>query len=419
MSSQAPHDTQTPDDPGSGQSGTHDARPEEALTGTVPSHNTKRRNQRRLELAEQELRLMSALVVLIGIGLFLALPFVLSIGSVVFLPLATAVLLTILLSPLADRFARIGLPNVIASLMALLVFLGVVLLALALILQPALDLFDQLPAIIDQVSLRYSSLRDQFAWLATMNRELAELMGDTGAREVVLATPSLLEEIAFATPSVVLEVLITFLMAFFMIEARVRLRRHLLFDRSNFGSSVKAARAMREVQDRVAAYITTVGLINAGVGLIVASGAWALGVEAPIMWGGLAAILNFIPYVGPLAMTALLALFGIGTAETVLLGLVPAAFYVGLHTVEANVITPSILGARFTMNPVMILIALSYFTWIWGVPGALLSVPILLSLTALFDHVGRPNLIGFIFGEKLFRGAEDEFRQHSQPVDPA
>lgn len=368
------------------------------------SDSARQRNQRRLILAEQELRLMSALVLLIGLGLFLALPFVLSIGSVVFLPLVTAILLTILLSPLADRLAQLGLPNVLASLGALTVFLGILLLALALILQPALDLFDEIPAIAATVGQRFADLREEFAWLAMANEEMAKLMGDSGTVEVVLATPSLLEEIAYSTPSVVVEVLIMFLMAFFMIEARVRMRRHLLFDRASFGSSVKAARAMREVQDKVAAYIITVGFINAGVGVVVALGAWALGVDAPIMWGGLAAILNFIPYVGPLAMTALLALFGLGTAETVWLGLIPAIAYIALHTVEANVITPSILGARFTMSPVMILIALSYFTWIWGVPGALLSVPILLTLTALFDHIGRPNLVGFIFGEPLFKG---------------
>lgn len=351
---------------------------------------------------EQGLRLMSALVLLLGVGLFLALPFVLSIGSVVFLPLVTAILLSILLSPLADRFAQVGLPNVLASLGALTVFLCIVLAALALVLQPAIALFDRMPAIAAQVGQRFAELRNEFEWLAIANRELAELMGQSGAREVVLATPSLLEEIAFATPSVLVEVLITFLMAFFMIESRVRMRRHLLFDRASFGSSVKAARVMREVQDRVAAYILTVGAINVCMGIIVALGAWALGVEAPIMWGGLAAILNFVPYVGPLAMTGLLATFGIGTSETLLLGLVPAAAYIALNTVEANVVTPSILGARFTMNPVMILLAFSYFTWIWGIPGALLSVPILLTLTALFDHIGRPNLVGFVFGEPLF-----------------
>jgi len=350
--------------------------------------------------AAQQLRLISALVLMLGLGVFLALPFVLSIGSVVFLPLVSALVLTVILSPAADRMTALGVPNVLASLLALLFFLAVVVLALALILQPAVALFDRLPQMIDQVGVRFGELRDNFGWMTQLNDKLADLMGERSG-QVVLASPSLLEEVAFATPSVLLEVLLALLLTFFMIESRIRLRRHLMFDRASFGSSIKAARVMREVQDRVAAYIATVGLINAGVGVVTALGAWLLGVEAPVMWGGLAAILNFLPYIGPLAMVVLLGLFGIGTTETIVLGLVPAGAYLALHAVEANVVTPSILGARFTMSPVMILIALSYFSWIWGFVGGLLSVPILLMLTALFDHVGRPNLIGFVFGEPL------------------
>jgi predicted PurR-regulated permease PerM len=355
-----------------------------------------------MSFAAQELRLISALVVLIGLGLFLALPFVLSIGSVVFLPLTAALVLTIILSPVADRMAKWGLPNVLASFAALIGFFAVLILALSLILQPAIALWDTLPDLYDKVAGRFTEIRDQFEWIAQINAELAEFMQASGSQEVVLASPSLLEELAFATPSVVIEVILTFLMAFFMIEARVRLRKKLLVDRSSFGGSIKAAKVVREVQDRVGSYILTVGLINTGVGMIVTAGAWALGVDAPIMWGGLAAILNFIPYIGPTLMIGLLALFGIGTTDTVLLGLIPAAAYLGLHTVEANLVTPAILGRRFTMNPVMILIALSYFSWVWGAIGALLSVPLLLTLSALFDHIGRPNVVGFLFGEELF-----------------
>lgn len=352
--------------------------------------------------AEQELRLISALVVLIGIGLFLALPFVLSIGAVVFLPLVSALVLTVILSPLADRLNGWGLPNALASLASLLVFFAIVLLALALILQPAIALFDDIPAMAQRVVNRFGELQRQFAWIGRINDQLADLMRNETEREVVLKTPSLLEEVAIATPSFVLEAVLTLLMTYFMVEARVRLRQRLLFGRASFGTSIKAARVMREVQDRVASYILTVGWINAIVGVIVALGAWAMGVDAPIMWGGLAALLNFLPYIGPIVMITLLGLFGIGTADTVVLGVLPALAYLGLHTIEANIVTPYILGARFTMNPVLILIALSYFSWIWGILGALLSVPILLMLTALFDHVGRPNLVGFIFGEPLF-----------------
>jgi predicted PurR-regulated permease PerM len=357
---------------------------------------------RGLTFAAQELRLISSLVLLMALGLFLALPFVLSIGAVVFLPLVTAIVLTIILSPLADRLSQAGLPNILSSLLALIVFLAVLVLALTAVFRPAVGLFDEVPAMLRRIGDHFSRLQADFAWVSELNRQLVELTGREEEREVVLATPTMLEQVAFATPTVLIEVLLTFLMAFFMIEGRVRMRRRLLLDRQHFGASVKAARVIREVQDRVAAYILTVGLINFGVGVIVALGAWALGLDAPVMWGGLAMLLNFLPYIGPLMMVVILALFGLGSAESPLVGIIPAVAYLGLHTVESNVITPSILGARFTMNPVMILIALSYFTWIWGVTGALLSVPILLTVTALIDHLGRPNLIGFIFGESLF-----------------
>ncbi|QKG70434.1 AI-2E family transporter [Erythrobacter mangrovi] len=357
---------------------------------------------RRLAFAEQELRLISSLVLLIGLGLFFALPFVLSIGSVVFLPVVTALVLTVILSPLADKLNGWGLPNALASLVSLVVFFAILLLSGALILQPAVALYDDLPAMVQQVMARFGEVQQRFAWVAQINDQLAMLMNREGEREVVLATPSLLEELAFATPSFVIETVLTLLMTYFMVEARVRLRQRLLFGRTSFGTSIKAARVLREVQDRVASYILTVGWINAMVGVVVALGAWAMGLGAPIMWGGLAALLNFLPYVGPIVMLALLSLFGIGTADTIFLGILPALAYLALHTIEANFVTPSILGARFTMNPVLILIALSYFSWIWGVFGALLSVPILLMLTALFDHIGRPNLVGFIFGEPLF-----------------
>ena len=231
---------------------------------------------------------------------------------------------------------------------------------------------------------------------------LAELLG-SGGNEVTLAGPSVFQQVAISAPLLLLEVMLTFLMAFFLVEARSRLRRNILFGRTTFGTSVKAARVLREVQDRVAAYILTVAWINLGVGIVVALGAWAMDLPAPIMWGGLATLLNFVPYIGPLAMTALLTLFGLGTADTVFLGLIPPISYVALHVIEANAVTPAILGRRFTMNPVMILLAFSYFSWIWGAVGALLSVPILLMVTAFFDHVGRPNLVGFIFGEPLFQ----------------
>jgi predicted PurR-regulated permease PerM len=384
--------------------------PEQAGPAAPPPAGPRRRT---LSLAAEELRLVSALVVLMSIGLFLALPFVLSIGSVVFLPLVTAIILTIVLSPLADKLAQLGLPNFLASFLALALLLVVIALELSAVLRPALTLFQDMPAMLDRIGRHFSDMQGALAWFSQLNDKVADIAGASKQPKVVLAGPTMLEQLAFATPTVLLEVLLTFLMAFFMIEARVRMRRRLLLERQHFGATLKAARVMRDVQDRVGSYILTVGLINLAVGLVVTLGAWLLGMAYPVMWGGLAALLNFLPYVGPLAMIALLTLFGLGTAETPLVGLIPAATYLGLHTVESNIVTPAILGARFTMNPVLILFALSYFSWIWGMTGALLSVPLLLTITALIEHLGRPNIIGFVFGEPLFSTSVFDFGDES------
>lgn len=355
--------------------------------------------------ADRRARLQSAIVLLLGLGLFLALPFVLSIGSVVFLPPVTAMIFTIVLSPLADRLTRLGLPNMLASFIAICALIAVVLMALLLILQPAFVMVDQVPSLARQVAKRFAELRGNLSWIADVNRQLARITGHSATREVVVASPSVIEQVAFATPSVILEILLTLLMTFFMIESRIRMKRRILLDRHTFNASVRLARVLRDVQERVANYILTVAQVNFGVGVLVALGAWGFGMSAPVMWGGLAFVLNFLPYLGPLVMMGLLALVGLGTTTSVAIGLLPVLAYLGLHAVESNVVTPSILGARFTVNPVAILLSISYFSWIWGVLGALLSVPILLTIAALLDHIGRPNLVGFLFGEALFEPA--------------
>lgn len=282
---------------------------EPAIADTPPDHGA------------QQVRMLSAIVLLLSIGVLLALPFVLSIGAVVFLPLVGALILSIILSPLADQLSKLGLPNMLASFLALALALTIIGVLLSTIMQPLIDTFSQLPSMAQRVAQRISQLRGNLGWLADLNKQLDRLAGHNSAREVVLASPNVVEQFVFATPAVVIEILVTVLMSFFMIESRVRMRERLLHDRTHSHAGLKAARVLREVQDLVASYMATVGLINLGVGALVTVGASLLGLEAPLMWGGLAAMLNFLPYVGPLAMVVVLALFGLGTGDNMFEGL--------------------------------------------------------------------------------------------------
>lgn len=144
-----------------------------------------------------------------------------------------------------------------------------------------------------------------------------------------------------------------------------------------------------EIQHNISNYLFAVSLINIGLGMVVSGGLYFLGVPNAAMWGMLVAVLNFVPYFGPVAGVILLATVGLITFDTLWKGLLPPAWYLLLHLLEANFVTPMLLGRRFTLNPVVIFVFLIFWTWLWGVPGALLSVPILVSIKVVCDRVPK------------------------------
>ena len=149
----------------------------------------------------------------------------------------------------------------------------------------------------------------------------------------------------------------------------------------------RAVEISHEIQQNISNYLFSVSLINLGLGLVVSGGLYFMGVPNAAMWGMFVAVLNFVPYFGPVTGVIVLGTVGLLTFDTLGQGLLPPAWYLLLHLLEANLITPVLLGRRFTLNPVVIFVSLIFWTWLWGVPGALLSVPILVSIKVVCDRV--------------------------------
>ncbi len=160
----------------------------------------------------------------------------------------------------------------------------------------------------------------------------------------------------------------------------------------------RAVEISHEIQENISKYLFSVSLINIVLGALVSAGLYVLGVPNALMWGMLVAVLNFVPYFGPVAGVLLLATVGFLTFDTLGTGLLPAAWYLLLHLLEANLLTPVVLGHRFTLNPVVIFVSLIFWTWLWGVPGALLSVPILVSIKVVCDRVAALSAVSELLG---------------------
>jgi predicted PurR-regulated permease PerM len=149
----------------------------------------------------------------------------------------------------------------------------------------------------------------------------------------------------------------------------------------------RAVEISHEIQQNISNYLFSVSLINIGLGIVVSGGLYFMGVPNAAMWGMFVAVLNFVPYFGPVAGVIVLAAVGLLTFDMPWNGLLPPAWYLMLHLLEANFITPVLLGRRFTLNPVIIFVSLIFWMWLWGVPGALLSVPILVTIKVICDRV--------------------------------
>jgi predicted PurR-regulated permease PerM len=168
------------------------------------------------------------------------------------------------------------------------------------------------------------------------------------------------------------------------------------------------ARVIQDVVDDVSAYLGTITLINVILGIVTGTALWAIGMPYPAMWGGIVALLNYIPYFGPVIGAFLLALGGLMTFNDIWTALLPPVVMYGLHLVEANAITPFIVGHRLTISPLLILISLSFWGWVWGTLGALLAVPLLIILQTVLGAAGKPDIAGFLFehGTLVHQGRE-------------
>lgn len=347
-------------------------------------------------------RLTSGLLLVAGIALFFALPFVLRAGAGFILPLVAAMVLHLALARVADWLGSKGIPNSLASLLALAMMVALILLAVALVVQPAFGLIDRLPEMATRLSLRVQFISGLFGRIMRAADDFSLLINKGGAKAVMVSSGGSFKDMLLQTPGMVLEMVLTLLLTYFMLEARLRVRRQILVEREDFAGSLRAAAVLREMQSQIGTYFITNVCVAAAVGIIVGLGAWGFGWDMPLMWGGLAAIFNLLPYIGPLTMLGLIALFGLGSDAPLGWAIAPMICYGVLHATEANVVTPIIMGKRLAVSPVAILASLIFFSWVWGVTGALLAGPLLLILSVMLDYVGRPNLIGFMLGEPLF-----------------
>jgi predicted PurR-regulated permease PerM len=322
--------------------------------------------------------------------LVLASCFALDAARDYFLPIFLALIVYFILSPLVRALhRRLRLPPALGAAVVLLLLIGATVFAFSRLAEPASEWMAKAPRSLRSVERKLGQLRkpvEQVSQAAEQVENLTRMDRDDSVQEVEIKAQSLSGTLMIGTQKLVVGAAVVVILLYFFLVSGDRFLLELVRV-SPLGRRQQAELVLSETERQVSAYLATVTLINLALGAAVAVALYFLGVPNPVLWGVLAAVLNFVPYFGALVGVVILGLISALTFDSLGAAVVPPAVYFGLTSLEGSFITPAVLGRRFALNPVVIILWLLLWGWMWGIAGALLAMPLLTVLRILSDHV--------------------------------
>ena len=339
----------------------------------------------------------------LSILMILALGATFYVARAVLMPIVLALLLSFLLSPVVQWLARLRLPEPVGAAAVLLGIVGLLTLGLYGLWEPATRWGQQLPQYMSQMEFKIRSIKQAVEELSEATEQVEKMtqMEDGAAQstlKVEAGRPSLTGTVLNQTLNLLATVGAVTILLYFLLASGDLFLLKLVRVLPRFEDKKIAVTIVHEVQHDISHYLLTITLINIGLGVATSITMFWLGMPNPLLWGVMAASFNFIPYLGAVASAVILTLVALFTLEELVrILLVPGVFLV-LTALEGGFVTPAIVGRRLTLNPVAIFIWLTFWGWLWGVPGMLLAVPMLAILKIICDHIQPLNPIGEFLG---------------------
>lgn len=312
-----------------------------------------------------------------------------AIAEAVIVPVLIAMLFGLMLAPPVRLLERSRVPRALSSLLLVLLTIAIIGGAISALASPARAWVGRMPDALGRIESVMKDLRRPFQMATEASRELGKItqMGDTAPVRVVDSGPSPFAAALSAAPAVIGGIVITIVLTFLFLLHGDELLRKFVTLAPHLRAKRDLVEATRTAQSEISMYVITVTLINAGLGLVTALALWLLHVQDPLLWGGVAALLNYAPFIGPMVTAAALLVVGFAEAPTPALALAPPAAFLFLHLLEGQLLTPHLVGRRLALDPVMVFITMLVLGWMWGVAGFLLAVPLLTCAKILGERI--------------------------------
>ena len=327
---------------------------------------------------------------------------VLDVASGFFIPIILAHLLDRLFSPIVRSGARVGIPSPLGAAIVVVAFLGILGGGVYSLAGPATEWIESAPQKMRVAEYKLRGLTEPLEKVRQAAEEVDQATStqDEGQQTIQVQDGDSVGSILLSqTREFISGLLITVFLLYFLLASGDLLLRKIVRMLPLFRHRKKAVRIIRSIERDLSHYLGMVFLINVGLGIAVGGAMYLIGMPNPMLWGALAGLLNFVPYLGPAVNIAVVGLVALVSFESVGYALLAPLAYLVLNGIEASLVTPMVMGWRLRLNPVVVFIALTFWTWIWGIPGALLAVPILATVKIACDRVELLQPVGVLLGK--------------------
>ena len=337
-------------------------------------------------------------------GLFiLAIFYTLYFARDFILPILLAWILSSLLAPVVRALKRLRIPEPLSALLIISALLGTLTLGIYRMSEPVASWIQRAPQVLTDVRAKLQNFIRPVAEVQETTKEIEKMAGlgnQQQAAAVELKKPGLGQVVFSGAKDFVLSGGVMLILLYFLLASGDLFLLKLVKVLPTLENKKVAVEIYRRIEKDVSTYLSVVTLIYIGFGFIIGVAMYLLGMPNPWLWGVMAAVLSYIPYLGALVGLTTVTLVAILTFEDVFrIVLVPLVYFT-VDTVQANLIFPMALGRRLALNPVMIFIWLIFCGWIWGITGALLAVPLLAIIKIICDHVEQLAPVGEFLGRE-------------------